>query len=703
MPDSGTVVALRAIVAIQQDALSDALTVDAVMQRIAEQAHAITAATGAVMEVVDGEELRYAHGAGSLAGAEGLRLSVLDSLSGLAVTTGEVLLSNDALADPRVDREAAAKIGARAMLIVPLAVDGEVFAVLKIVSDQTGAFSDRDVEILSTLAAFVATAVKQTQDLQNRRLERETYRLISQASSDAILQVRLDGCIVWASPAIEEILGYTPEQLQGRDAAELIRPDLREEYLKHRREAVQTGDDTRWEYPAHHADGSEVWVESAGRLARDERGRPLYRVVRLRDITAGHEAAERLARSEERFRLALQNAPIGMCLIGPDGAFLQVNQALCELLGRSESVLMESSWQELTHPDDLNVDLDFSQQVLDGEIDRYRLVKRYLRPDRTVVWGELAVSCVRDETGSVLHFVSQIVDVTDLMQEQQEAAATIGRYQRLVGVGTDIIAELDEDDVITWVSPNTHGLLGAPPADVVGRDVMDFVPEDQQERVRNGLQDGAAAHLELSVRRLDGEIIRAEAVVEPSAGGSIIRVRDITEHYLIREDLRGQVATDSLGLMPRPEFERRLDALLDHAPRQGNRTLLAHVTVDGPELTQVVAQRIKAALRESDFVSRAGDAFLLVLLPGITYHSAGLEVLARVLSEASRPHMVGEVVLRPRLSIGVTEVKPDEWLEDVVGRAAAAAQAAELRGGNRVQMSGADEPIADVVPLRPQS
>lgn len=703
MPDSGTVVALRAIVAIQQDALSDALTVDAVMQRIAEQAHAITAATGAVMEVVDGEELRYAHGAGSLAGAEGLRLSVLDSLSGLAVTTGEVLLSNDALADPRVDREAAAKIGARAMLIVPLAVDGEVFAVLKIVSDQTGAFSDRDVEILSTLAAFVATAVKQTQDLQNRRLERETYRLISQASSDAILQVRLDGCIVWASPAIEEILGYTPEQLQGRDAAELIRPDLREEYLKHRREAVQTGDDTRWEYPAHHADGSEVWVESAGRLARDERGRPLYRVVRLRDITAGHEAAERLARSEERFRLALQNAPIGMCLIGPDGAFLQVNQALCELLGRSESVLMESSWQELTHPDDLNVDLDFSQQVLDGEIDRYRLVKRYLRPDRTVVWGELAVSCVRDETGSVLHFVSQIVDVTDLMQEQQEAAATIGRYQRLVGVGTDIIAELDEDDVITWVSPNTHGLLGAPPADVVGRDVMDFVPEDQQERVRNGLQDGAAAHLELSVRRLDGEIIRAEAVVEPSAGGSIIRVRDITEHYLIREDLRGQVATDSLGLMPRPEFERRLDALLDHAPRQGNRTLLAHVTVDGPELTQVVAQRIKAALRESDFVSRAGDAVLLVLLPGITYHSAGLEVLARVLSEASRPHMVGEVVLRPRLSIGVTEVKPDEWLEDVVGRAAAAAQAAELRGGNRVQMSGADEPIADVVPLRPQS
>lgn len=154
--------------------------------------------------------------------------------------------------------------------------------------------------------------------------------------------------------------------------------------------------------------------------------------------------------------------------------------------------------------------------------------------------------------------------------------------------------------------------------------------------------------------------------------------------------------------MPRPEFERRLDALLDHAPRQGNRTLLAHVTVDGPELTQVVAQRIKAALRESDFVSRAGDAFLLVLLPGITYHSAGLEVLARVLSEASRPHMVGEAVLRPRLSIGVTEVKPDEWLEDVVGRAAAAAQAAELRGGNRVQMSGADEPIADVVPLRPQ-
>lgn len=708
MPDSGTVDALRAIVAIQQAALTDALTVDAVMRRIAEQASAITQATGAVMEVVDGNELRYAHGAGSLAGTEGLRLPISESLSGLAVRTGAVQLSNDALSDPRVDHDATAKIGARAMLIVPLAVDGEVLAVLKIVSDRIGAFSARDVEILSTLATFVATVVKQTRAMQDRRLEHETYRLISQASSDAILQVGLDGRIRWASPAVEEILGYPPALLEGRDAADLIRPDLREQYLHHRKEAVDTGADSRWEYPALRADDTEIWVESAGRLARDERGRPLYRVVRLRDITAGHVAVESLARSEEQFRLALQNAPIGMCLIGADGSFLQVNQALCELLGRSEAVLMKCSWQELTHPEDLNVDLDYNQQVLDGEIDRYRLVKRYLHPDGSVVWGELAVSCVRDDAGAVVHFVSQIVDVTETMQEQQEAAATIGRYQRLVGVGSDIIAELDEHDVVSWVSPNTRELLGAPPAEVVGRAVTDFVPDDQRARVRAGLSDSASSHLELSVRRLDGEIIRAEAVIEPIAGaGHIIRIRDITEHYLTREDLRGQLPGDpATGLLSQPELERRLEALLDHMPRQGNRTLLASVRIDGgdePELIQVVAQRARQALRDSDFVARVGQAELLVVLPGITYHSAGLEVLARVLAEAGRPHMIRDAILRPRLSIGVTEVRSGEWLEDVLSRAEQAAAVAQQRGGNRVQMSGTEEPLADVLQLRPQS
>lgn len=712
MPDSGQVLALWAIIDIQQAALGDALTPDAVMERIARSACEITAAQGAVVEVIQGDQMRYAHAAGSLAGTEGLLLSAATSLSGLAVSTNETLVSNDALADPRVDGKAARRIGARSMVIVPLNVDGATLAVLKIVADQVNAFSPQDVDVVTTLASFAARVLQQTQVMHARRLEHETYRLVSQTSTDAILQVGLDGCIRWASPAAEEILGYSPDSLIGMIAIDLIHPERREEYAQRIGEAVALGGDTRWEYPALRPDGATVWVESAGRFARDEKGELLYRVVRIRDVSTAHEAAAALARSEAQFRSAMQNAPIGMCLIAVDGSFMEVNEALCRLLGRPAQALMRSSWQDLTHPDDLDVDLDFAEQAVAGELDQYRLVKRYLRPDGAVVWGDLSVSAVRDERGEVLHFVSQIVDLTELMSDQQRAQAAINRYQRMVSVGTDVIAELDADTNVLWVSPNTDGIFGVSAASLVGRQLLDFVPGDQRARVRVALAE--AGHFEFSIGR-QGHMLRVEAVTQRQAdpgAGLIVRIRDITDHFETREQLRHQARTDALtGLMAGPELERRLEALLGHEPRAGTRAVLARIGVDGldsvrdmhgqsvaDELLRTVASRVRATLRESDLVARAEADDLLALLPGIALLSDAVAVLQRLVQEASAPHHAAEVVLRPRLSVGATEVVPDEWLEVVLERVEQALTVARDRGGNRVHLDlGADESVGQVI------
>ncbi len=712
MPDSGEVLALRAIVDIQQAALGDALTPDAVMERIASSACEITTAQGAVGEVIEGDQMRYAHAAGSLAGTEGLMLSAVRSLSGLAVSENETLISNDAFDDPRVDGKAARRVGARSMVIVPLNVDGATLAVLKIVSAQVDAFSDQDIEAVTTLASFAARVLQQTQALHARRLEHETYRLVSQTSTDAILQVGLDGCIRWASPAAEEILGYSPQALVGMPAVDLIHHDLREEYSQRIAQATAHGADTRLEYPVIRPDGTTVWVESAGRFAQDERGNLLYRVVRLRDVSAAHEAARALARSEAQFRSAMQNAPIGMCLIAVDGSFLEVNEALCRLLGRPAQALMRSSWQELTHPDDLGVDLDFAAQALAGELDQYRLVKRYLRPDGAVVWGDLSVSAVRDEQGAVMHFVSQIVDITELMSDQQQVQAALHRYQRMVSVGTDVIAELDADTRFAWVSPNTDGIFGVTAAALVGRQLLDFIPVDQRVRVRAALAE--AGHFEFSIGR-KGHMLRVEAVTQRQADpgvGLIVRIRDITDHFETREQLRHQAHTDALtGLMAGPELERRLEALLGHEPRAGTRTVLARIGVDGldsareshgesvsDDLLRTVAARVRATLRESDLVARGAGGDLLALLPGIGLVSDAVAVLQRLVQQASAPHHAEGVVLRPRLSVGATEVVPDEWLEVVLERAQQALAIARERGGNRVHLDlGADEPAGQVI------
>ena len=83
-----------------------------------------------------------------------------------------------------------------------------------------------------------------------------------------------------------------------------------------------------------------------------------------------------------RFRLAMEHAGIGMALVAPEGTFLDVNPALCAMLDRDAATLMSSTWQQITHPSDLAVDLDLVSDLLAGRRDSYRLRKRYLRPDR---------------------------------------------------------------------------------------------------------------------------------------------------------------------------------------------------------------------------------------------------------------------------------------------------------------------------------
>src|SRR5688572_12466717 len=108
-----------------------------------------------------------------------------------------------------------------------------------------------------------------------------------------------------------------------------------------------------------------------------------------------------------------------MTLVGLDGRLLAVNQALCTLLGYDEDELASRGFQELTHPDDLDLDLDYFARALAGEINSYRMRKRYIRSDGAIVWGDLSVALVRRPDGSPHHFISQILDVTELERERQ--------------------------------------------------------------------------------------------------------------------------------------------------------------------------------------------------------------------------------------------------------------------------------------------
>nr|WP_227464219.1 ATP-binding protein [Nocardioides lijunqiniae] len=119
------------------------------------------------------------------------------------------------------------------------------------------------------------------------------------------------------------------------------------------------------------------------------------------------------------WNLTLQHSPIGMALVAPEGRLVRVNPAMGDMLGYDVDELTKRGFQEITHPDDLAGDLAMVEQCLAGDIDSFRMRKRYLHADGRVVWGDLSAALVRDADGRPLHFISQILDVTE-QQEQQE-------------------------------------------------------------------------------------------------------------------------------------------------------------------------------------------------------------------------------------------------------------------------------------------
>ncbi|MBL4804710.1 MAG: PAS domain S-box protein [Alphaproteobacteria bacterium] len=132
-----------------------------------------------------------------------------------------------------------------------------------------------------------------------------------------------------------------------------------------------------------------------------------------------HAALERLAESEEQFRSAMKYSPVGKALVGLDGEWLMVNDALCKMLGYSEDELRQTDFQTLTYEDDLSEDLKKVQELLDGKISTYKMEKRYIRKDGGTIWGLLSVSLLRDVDGNPKHFISQIQDISDIKKAQQ--------------------------------------------------------------------------------------------------------------------------------------------------------------------------------------------------------------------------------------------------------------------------------------------
>jgi len=178
---------LKQILQVQSSLGSAEFNLDNFMQTVVEKMEALTPATGAIVELLEGNEMVCRAAGGSAASCVGLRLDSSTSLSGLCVESKELKISGDTSADPRVDAAACKKVGAASMVCVPLFQHGTAVGVLKVVSTEPHAFEELDIETLTMMAALLGGALGQQIEMERRKQLEE--RLQHMAQHDALTKL----------------------------------------------------------------------------------------------------------------------------------------------------------------------------------------------------------------------------------------------------------------------------------------------------------------------------------------------------------------------------------------------------------------------------------------------------------------------------------------------------------------------------------
>ncbi|MCG3118417.1 MAG: Adaptive-response sensory-kinase SasA [bacterium] len=205
-------------------------------------------------------------------------------------------------------------------------------------------------------------------------------------------------------------------------------------------EYTRTGKQDLYEFFMRRKEGTLFCAETLTSFVLDNNRVPVKMRTLVRDISSRKQVDEALREAQQRFKSAFDNAPNGMALVSLDGRFLQINRSFSELMGRAEAELLNTSFQAITHPDDLDANLEQVQKILRGEARTYRTEKRYLHADGHVIHALLSTALVTDDRGQGLYFVSHVQDITERRRAEKELQEREALYRALfetvpVGLG----------------------------------------------------------------------------------------------------------------------------------------------------------------------------------------------------------------------------------------------------------------------------
>jgi len=272
----------------------------------------------------------------------------------------------------------------------------------------------RQENVLLLMAQDITERIRSQEQLRR-------FRMALDSSIDAVYLIdRTQMRFIDANETASQTLGYTHEELL-RLGPQDLKPDEGELERINRRfdEVIRSESKTGMIQTVHQRkDGSRLPVEVYLRAVWSEERQLLVAVVR--DITQRLAAEAVLRESEERFRVAFNQAAVGLAHVAPEGRWLMVNDKLCEIVGYSRAELLNLGFQDITHPEDLVVDWALARRMIDGELSEKTREKRYLHKNGHYIWVNLTSSMVKDDDGNPKYYSTVVEDISRRKQIEEE-------------------------------------------------------------------------------------------------------------------------------------------------------------------------------------------------------------------------------------------------------------------------------------------
>jgi PAS domain S-box-containing protein len=358
---------------------------------------------------------------------------------------------------------------------IPVVAGKQVYGTLNFSSptQRTIPFTATDQEILSLMGQWVGSEIHRQQTEHSLQIEKETARRYLDVAGVMLLIIGADEKVTLINRKGSELLGYTEQEITGRNWFDNFVPSGYRESLRLAfRRMVQGQEDfpAYFQNPVLTRTGEERLIAWHNTILRDESNHMTATLSSGEDITTQRRAEEQLRQSEEQLRLTLEHAPIGILTAGLEGRLLSVNPTLCDILGYPADELTQLSIDDITHPDDRESTRSKLHELIQGDIGSCDLEKRYTRKDGAVITARARAGLVRDAHGQPLMVVGEIEDIT-----QRERAEKL--FRMVVESAPNGILMADAEGRIMLVNSQLEKYFGYARAELIGKTVELLIPE----------------------------------------------------------------------------------------------------------------------------------------------------------------------------------------------------------------------------------